>query len=256
MVFNYRFHEDEECNENLDPNQNVRMKIYSPEDRGPEIVLGGRYSPQMGFPGIPGPPGPPGPPGIPGLPGPRGPMGFPGIGLPGPMGPIGPAGPIGPPGPSGGPTGPLGPTGPTGPAAPAVQLRGLQTDLVGGGGTTIADGANVLFDTVPNDQSLNINYDAATGVFTITAVGNYLVSWWFAADGAAAATSVSFDLQLNGGTGSIGSSPIVSGVVSGNALITVGAVPATLALVNVTGDTVFVASTLVQASLVITELAL
>lgn len=245
MKYSYRYQEEEDCNSNLDPYHNGRMKIYSREE---DL---GCHDEHRCCP--PCPPGPPGPPGPMGLPGPRGPMGFPGIGLPGPVGPQGPIGPIGPPGPAGGPTGPIGPTGPVG---PAVQLRGLQTDLIGGGGTIIADGANVIFDTVLNDQSLNINYNAATGVFTITAVGNYLVSWWFAADGAAAATSVSFDLQLNGGTGSIGSSPIVSGVVTGNALITVGAVPATLALVNVTGDTVFVAPTLVQASLVITELAL
>jgi hypothetical protein len=51
------------------------------------------------------------------------------------------------------------------------------------------------------------------------------------------------------------SSPIVTGQLTGTALITVGAVPATIALVNATGETVGLGATPVQASLVITEVA-
>ena len=114
----------------------------------------------------------------------------------------------------------------------------------------------MIFDTVVEDQSLNINYNAGTGVFTITAPGNYYVTWWVATDGAGAAIEVSFGVSLNGGPGIIGSSPIVSGQVNGSALIVVGATPATVALVNATGDTVFIPNTTVQANILIAEVAL
>jgi hypothetical protein len=121
---------------------------------------------------------------------------------------------------------------------------------------TIAPGANVVFDTIINDQSLDLGYNPGTGIFTISGIGNYYVSWWVATDGAEAATSINFDLVLNGSTVSTTSSPIVTGQVSGTALITVGATPATLALVNTTGETVFIANTAVQANFVIVETAL
>jgi hypothetical protein len=136
-----------------------------------------------------------------------------------------------------------------------VQLRGIQAQLVGVEAGIIANGANVIFNTVTNDQSLNVNYNPATGEFTITGVGNYFVSWWVAADGAGAAITVSFEVELNGGAGIIGSSPIVSGQVNGTALVTVGATPAVLTLVNTTGDGVFIAATPVQANIVIIEVA-
>ena len=85
----------------------------------------------------------------------------------------------------------------------------------------------MVFDTVTNDQSLNINYLGA-GVFQITATGNYYVDWWVSVDGAGLSPIVAFAVQLNGGGDIIGSSPIVTGQVAGNALISVGAVPATV----------------------------
>ena len=122
-------------------------------------------------------------------------------------------------------------------------------------GGSVANGAPVLFNTVLNDQSLNISYNPATGVATIVAEGNYFVTWWVATDGAGPATFVDFTLQINGSGGVSASSPIVTGQLNGSALVTVGAIPATLQLVNTTGQTVFYATTPVVANIVILEVA-
>lgn len=127
--------------------------------------------------------------------------------------------------------------------------------MIGAAGGTIATGATVIFDTVLNDQSLNISYGVGTGIFTVTAPGNYYVTWWVDTDGAEEATTVSFGISLNGGPGILGSSPIVSGQLNGSALVTVGAVPATIELVNATGDNVFIPLTPVQANIVIIEIS-
>ena len=131
---------------------------------------------------------------------------------------------------------------------------GIQAELVGAGGGIIADGSNVLFDNILNDQSDNIVYNAATGEFTITEPGNYNVAWWTAPDGAGAATSISFAVAVNGFPYSTASSPIVSVQMAADALVTIEKVPATISLVNVTGDGVFVPIIPVQAGIVITEI--
>jgi len=133
-------------------------------------------------------------------------------------------------------------------------IGGIQAELTNAGGTTIADGDNVLFNTVLNDQSSNISYDAATGEFTLAQPGNYLISWWVGTDGAGPAVNVSFAVAVNGVPYSTASSPIVSGQLSGDALVTVGAAPSVVSLVNVTTEGVFVPTTPVQANIVITEI--
>lgn len=131
--------------------------------------------------------------------------------------------------------------------------EGIQTQLIGVGGTTIGSGDNVLFNSVLNDQSPHISYNAATGAFTIEKKGNYTVAWWFDTDGAGPAINVSFAVAVNGTPFSTASSPIVSGELSGNAFVTVETVPAVITLVNVTGEDVFIPSTPVQAGMVITN---
>lgn len=133
------------------------------------------------------------------------------------------------------------------------NISGIQAELVGAGGGIIADGSNVIFDNVLNDQSDSISYNIATGEFVITKPGNYNIAWWTAPDGAGAATSISFAIEVNGIPYSIASSPIVSVQMAANALVTIDNVPATISLVNVTGDGVFVPSIPVQAGIVITK---
>ncbi|WP_235839193.1 hypothetical protein [Clostridium sp. Marseille-P2415] len=117
----------------------------------------------------------------------------------------------------------------------------------------MANGSPVLFNTVLTDQSANISYNTATGIATITAPGVYYVSWWISTDGAGPSTFVEFTAQVNGSGGVSASSPIVTGQLNGIALVTVGAVPATVAIVNTTGQTVFFGSTPVIANMVIVE---
>ena len=224
--------------------------------------------------GCPGPTGPQGPRGFQGPTGPTGPQGIPGpdgpTGPRGPQGPVGPQGPqgiqgpVGPTGPTGatgatgatgptGDTGPTGPTGPTGAAGPGAQLRGIEVLLTTG--ETVANGSPVIFNTVVNDQSINISYNTVTGVATITATGIYYVSWWISTDGAGPSTYVEFSTQINGSGGIPADSPIVTGQLNGSALVTVGAVPATVQIINTTGQDVFYGTTPVIAHMIILEVS-
>lgn len=130
---------------------------------------------------------------------------------------------------------------------------GIQAELVGEAGGIIPDGSNVLFDNVVNDQSGSISYNPATGEFTITRRGTYNVDWWTAPDGAGPAINISFAVAVNGVPYSTASSPIVSGQMAASALVTINTVPATISLVNVTGEDVFVPTTPVQAGIVISK---
>ncbi|HBE84456.1 MAG TPA: hypothetical protein DDW53_01640, partial [Lachnoclostridium sp.] len=168
---------------------------------------------------------------------------------------IGPTGPTGPAGTTGatGATGAQGPTGPIGPPGPFTQLRGFDLQLTGG--TSVANGSPVIFNTILNNQSINISYNTSTGIVTLNAEQNYYISWWVSTDGAGPSTYVEFTLQINGSSGVSSSSPIVTGQLSGMALITVGAIPSTIALVNTTGQTVSYGATPVMAHMVIFEVS-
>ncbi|WP_411678361.1 hypothetical protein [Caproicibacter sp.] len=241
-------------------------------DTGPTGPTGdtGAIGP-TGDTGPTGPTGDTGPTGPTGDTGPTGPTGDTGaIGPTGDTGPTGPTGDTGPTGPTGdtgptgptgdtgptGPTGDTGPTGPTGDTGATVQLRGIQTQLDDSPGGTVTDGSPVLFSTILSDQSPNISYNAATGEFTITGVGIYYVSWWVAEDSAGAATSVNFSVTLNSVPGPVAYSPLTTGQVSGSAIVTVGATPATVTLTNQSGATVTYSTTTVQAGITIIEVSL
>ena len=160
-----------------------------------------------------------------------------------------------PPGPRGprGKRGPRGPRGPQGIPGTAV-MSGFQAQLVGLTSATIPDGGLVIFDTVLNDQSANISYNSATGEFTLSSTGNYLVMWWVnvgAVDGLS--TDVGFSLEINGGSDIRGAMPLVSGQVNGSAFITIGSLPAVLTLVNSTGDPILYSTNTVQANIIIID---
>jgi hypothetical protein len=120
----------------------------------------------------------------------------------------------------------------------------------------VANGAPLIFNVITNDQANDISYNLATGVFTITAPGNYYVSWWVAVDGSDGPINLAFAVQLNGVGGVVGTAPTITGQINGSALITVVATPATVRLINVTGAAIVLAATTVQANLVITEVGL
>lgn len=133
-------------------------------------------------------------------------------------------------------------------------LEGIQAELTGAEGGLFPDGENIIFNTVVNDTTESISYDPATGVFTISEPGTYKVDWWVSSDGAGPAVTVNYTLEMNDAPYTTVSSPIVSGQTSGSALVTVDSAPATIALVNSTGDDIFIPSfTPVQAGIVITK---
>jgi len=130
-------------------------------------------------------------------------------------------------------------------------LRGIQIQLTGA--SSVADDGIVMFNTILNDQSLNIDYNPATGIVTLSAEKNYYVYWWVSTDGAGPSTYVEFTLRINTSGNVSASSPIVTGQLNGMAFLTIGAVPATLSLLNTTGSTVNYAQVPIMASMVIIE---
>jgi len=134
-----------------------------------------------------------------------------------------------------------------------TELEGAQVQLQGDV-LTIADGAPVIFDTLITDNSSGIAYDAITGEITITESGTYYINWWFSADGSPIATTI--DLSIVTSTGGIitASNPVLSGQMSGNALLDITAsvgTPVTIQLINTTGNEIFVGATTVRADLTI-----
>ena len=129
---------------------------------------------------------------------------------------------------------------------------GIQASLLDETDSTIPDGTNVLFDTL-NNQGSGISYDPATGVFTITRPGDYNVAWWVSTDGAGLANSVDIAVEVNGVPYSTASSPLTTGQISGDAFVSLNMFPATISLVNVTGQDVFVPDIAVQAGIVIKQ---
>ena len=132
-------------------------------------------------------------------------------------------------------------------------LSGVQIQLQGDV-TTVAVGDPVIFDTVLNDQSSEISYNDVTGEITITESGLYYINWWVSVDGAAAATTIDLAIVTSAGDTITASSPIVSSQVSGNALLSITATPATpvtVQLINTSTDELFIGATTVRADLTI-----
>lgn len=171
----------------------------------------------------------------------------------GPTGPTGATGATGVTGPTG-PTGATGATGVTGATGATLALSGIQVELINGTNRLITNTAIIVFDTILNNRSSDISYNSSTGLFTLTKTGNYYVSWWVTTDGSSLSPTVTFALAVNGIPVSQGSSPIVTGQVAGTALITITSTPSTVSLINVSGDTVLLADTPIQANLDIIEL--
>lgn len=130
-------------------------------------------------------------------------------------------------------------------------LHGYQAQLQGSPAEIITNGANVVFDTIISDQSEYVSYNAATGEFTLTGAGNYYIDWWVTTDGSAGPVNMVFGVLVNGSPVALGNSPIVTGQVNGNAFITVGDLPVTVTLANLTGADVLYANIPAQANITI-----
>jgi len=150
-------------------------------------------------------------------------------------------------------TGIRGPIGPQGIPGPETFLSGMQMQLTNQT-ASIADNGRVNFNSFVSTASANITYSTVTGLFTITKSGTYYISWWVNVDGAGIATSIKFSIVVTGGQtiSATSISPLTTLQLNGNALISVTN-PATFALVNETGDTVFIGASEIQADLTIIE---
>jgi len=252
----------------LEVNESVRDVLNSTVQT--QMFLNAKLQNALSSSVLPGPTGPTGPTGPAGGPtgptgatgevGPTGPTGA--TGEVGPTGPTGATGEVGPTGPTGatgevGPTGPTGATGEVGPTGPGSELSGLQVQLQGSSGGTVADGTNVLFDTVINAPTANIVYNAGIGNFFITQPGNYYISWWINTDGAGAETTVSFGIRVISGGGptilSSSPAPVTTLQLSGSALLTVTTIPTVFSFFNDSGATVNYGTSPIQANLTIIE---
>lgn len=131
----------------------------------------------------------------------------------------------------------------------AGTFDGLQAQLQGSPASPIANGANVIFDTIVSGQSERISYNAATGQFTLTGAGLYYVNWWVATDGSAGPVNMVFAVNADGTPVAIGNSPIVTGQVSGNAFISVDGSPVIVTLSNLTGADVLYGNIPIQADI-------
>ncbi|MBE6831971.1 MAG: hypothetical protein E7512_00030 [[Clostridium] sporosphaeroides] len=132
----------------------------------------------------------------------------------------------------------------------------MQVQLQGSSGGTIADSANVVFDTPINAVSTNITYDTGTGIFSILQPGNYFISWWVNTDGAEVALTVNFGIRVLSGSivpSVLASSPSPQTTVhlNGSALLTVTTVPTTFSLFNNSAATAFYGTTAIQANLAV-----
>lgn len=139
--------------------------------------------------------------------------------------------------------------------APAQPIGGIQAQLQGSPVAITPDNAAELLDTVIIDQSPDISYDAQTGELTLSAAGNYYISWWVANDGSAGPVNIAFSVAKNTTPVAAGYAPIVTDQVSGDALITVATTPVTLSLLNSTGADVSVANTGDQVNISIIKLS-
>ena len=116
------------------------------------------------------------------------------------------------------------------------------------------NGSSVPFDTIRTNEA-TLSYALNPGEFIINETGYYLVNWWVAADGAKAATTIVFDLMLNGVTISQTASPVVSAQVFGTTLIEIDTIPSTLEVVNNTGDDINIPKMSIQGNITIIRIS-
>ena len=154
-----------------------------------------------------------------------------------------------------GSTGATGATGATGPAGGNAILNGIQLQLIGNRGSKIGVNETVLFDSAVNDQSTDISYNPLTGEFTISKTGNYFVSWWIASEGTDIDNFIQFSIITDTLGKTTGATPLVTGQVSGSALLTIDTVPTVLTLKNTSINNITFAETSVQANIVILQIS-
>ncbi len=131
----------------------------------------------------------------------------------------------------------------------------MQLSLVGSSAGSIANGACVSFDALNSNNTLGVSYTTGSGQINIARTGTYLVNWWVATCGTQTADTVAFALSLNGSDLATSYSDTGGGQIYGTAIVNVTSIPATLTLVNRSGDAVTLATAAGQGGLTLTQLA-
>lgn len=150
---------------------------------------------------------------------------------------------------------PVTPLPPLPPLPPVTNVNAIQVQLQNDSGGTVANNANVVFDTLLLNTTSNITYNSTTGVFTIARPGIYKVNWWVNTDGAEAATNIVFRAEIGANVIAASSpSPVVTLQLNGQGLFEVGIVPVNFALVNRTGNPVTYGTSLIQGDLILERL--
>ena len=126
----------------------------------------------------------------------------------------------------------------SGATPPTLELGYAQTQLAAGG-ALLADTDPIVFDNIITQDPYNIvTYDNATGLFTLSEIGTYLVTWEVPVSATDQNDYVDITLELNGTAYSEAHMPLPIGVLSGSAMVVVIDADSTLQLVNSSGDTV------------------
>ena len=208
------------------------------------------------------PTGPTGATGV-GITGPTGPTGATGVGITGPTGPTGATG-VGITGPTGltgatgiGITGPTGPTGITGPAGATASLIGLQAQAIGSPENIVNNGQPIPLNSIISNNGLpDIAFNIVSSILIISTPGIYYIDWWVPIDDLGTlANQISFSIQATSGivtpstVSSVAPAQSQPTQVSGNAIINVTGTPATLQLINTSGDSIQLPSTTIQGNI-------
>ena len=111
------------------------------------------------------------------------------------------------------------------------------------------------FDALNANNTIGVNYAPSSGSITVARAGTYLVNWWVAVENAQTATTLAFALSLNGSDVSTSYADVGGGQIYGTAIVNVTSIPATLSLVNRSGEEVTLVTAAGQAELTLVQLA-
>ena len=135
------------------------------------------------------------------------------------------------------------------------ELRGMQLSLVGSSAGSVEQGACVTFDALNFNNTLGVSYTPGSGKINIGRTGTYLVNWWVGVENSQSSEVVAFALSLNGSDVATSYSDIGGGQIYGTAIVNVTSIPATLTLVNRSGEAVTLVTAGGQGALTLTQLA-
>lgn len=127
-----------------------------------------------------------------------------------------------------------------------LQVKNQQSEL-------ILQDHPIIFDQIITPDNQLIRYDLNTGEIVIETPGYYMFEWWVALEGAGIVTELILQLQNTDKSiqikGNAPINPITQ--ITGNALINITGVPQKFQLVNNSGDTIQLATTGVQGSIIV-----